>query len=144
MEGVLGLKIPLQFHTFIIENLDFHPRHQQIFIWGPGICLQKTTITRHWLLTSSPTVKKKIAFSLHLQMNRFTKLWSKWIAYVWQSRPHFMEKLYPSLTIMLFFSLFFLSALFYCQVLSCENLIHNSTVQENGYLVSFPTYCVTD
>ncbi len=58
------------------------------------ITAAKKNITRHWLHPEPPTVKEqtdtiediylmeKITHSLNLQMDRFDKIWAKWISFV--------------------------------------------------------------
>ena len=62
-------------------------------------------LTRHWLLPDPPTMEEwadivneiytmeKNTFSLHLQMNRFIKLWSNWVSYIQRLQPQRTQKL---------------------------------------------------
>ena len=88
------MKMPYNFKTFILGEINFLTGHLNKYLFGALISAGKKTITGHWLHPDSPTIEEwtdivneiyimeKITFSLRLQMDKFTKSWSKWVSNV--------------------------------------------------------------
>lgn len=100
MEEIFHIKIPNQFETFILGKSDFITGNTNRYLFIIMVTVAKKNITRHWLHPESPTVSEwmdtiddiyrmeKITHSLNLQMERFDKIWSKWISFVEKRRPN--------------------------------------------------------
>lgn len=100
LENMFNMKIPYHFKTFILGETNFLTGHLNKYLFGILISAGKKTITRHWLHPDSPTIEEwtdivneiyimeKITFSLRLQLDKFTRSWSKWISYVQMSQTH--------------------------------------------------------
>lgn len=100
LENMFHIKIPYHFKTFILGEINFLTGHLNKYLFGALISAGKKTITRHWLRPDPPTIEEwivivdeiykmeKITFSLRLQMDKFTRSWSKWVSYVQTSQSH--------------------------------------------------------
>lgn len=103
LESIFNTEIPFQFCTLYLGKVDFHSEQSDKYLFGVLISASKKALTRRWLLPDSPTIEEwidlvngiyimeKITFTLRLQMNKFIKLWSKWITFVQPLRPDFIE-----------------------------------------------------
>lgn len=84
----------MQFYTLFLGNSDLQVRQTDKYSFDILMISAKKAITRHWLLPDPPTIQEwmnivnsiyvmeKITFSLHIQKNKFIKLWAKWVGYV--------------------------------------------------------------
>lgn len=100
MEEILQMYIPNHFDTFILSKSDFITGNVYKHLFIIMITAAEKNITRHWLHPEPPTLKEwvdktddiflmeKITHSLNLQMDRFTKIWSKWISSVGNRQPN--------------------------------------------------------
>lgn len=94
------MKIPNQFETFILGKSDFITGNANRYLFIIMVTVAKKNTTRHRLHPEPPTVSEwvdtiddiylmeKITHSLNLQMDRFNKIWAKWISFVEKRRTN--------------------------------------------------------
>ena len=104
LETIFKVKIPFQFETFILGKTDFHTGHFNEYLFHILLLACKKNITKHWLLidplkledwagiVNDIYIMEKITFSLRLQMEKFTRLWSNWVLNANQSRLGFIQR----------------------------------------------------
>lgn len=99
---IFNIQVPLSFDVLYLGRINFLEQRSEIKLLQLLLAASKKTITRRWLNPVPPSLDdwigiileifrmEKLTYQLRIQIDKFYKIWNKWIIFVTPKRADFI------------------------------------------------------